>query len=50
MDEPQEHDETTESVAACVVCGAPLIERGGCAGSGMCGPCCLGDASTVGEE
>lgn len=33
----------------CTVCDTPLIEPGGCAGSGMCGPCCTGDASTAGE-
>ena len=33
----------------CEVCGTPLVTPGGCAGTGMCGPCCLGDASTVGE-
>ena len=39
----------TAEVRSCLVCGAPLIEPGGCAGTGMCGPCCTGDASTVGE-
>jgi hypothetical protein len=33
----------------CFVCKAPLIEPTGCAGSGLCGPCCTGDASTAGE-
>lgn len=33
----------------CIVCGEPLMEPGGCGGTGMCGPCCTGDASTVGE-
>ncbi len=33
----------------CKVCRDPLLNRGGCGGTGLCGPCCLGDASTVGE-
>ncbi len=33
----------------CCVCGTPLVERGGFAGVGMCGPCATGDASTAGE-
>ena len=42
-------DKSTTKVKACVVCGTPLIEPGECAGTGMCGPCCTGDASTAGE-
>ena len=42
-------DKSTSKVKVCVVCGTPLIEPGGCAGTGMCGPCCTGDASTAGE-
>jgi hypothetical protein len=33
----------------CAVCGTPLCTRGGCAGTGMCGPCCTGEADTAGE-
>lgn len=33
----------------CQVCGTPLCTEGGCAGTGMCGPCCTGDASTTGK-
>jgi hypothetical protein len=33
----------------CVVCGTPLCTEGGCAGTGMCGPCCTGEADTAGE-
>jgi len=32
----------------CRVCGMPLF-AGGCAGTGMCGPCCTGESDTVGE-
>lgn len=34
---------------SCMVCDAPLLQVGGFAGSGMCGPCCTGEADTVGE-
>ncbi len=33
----------------CMVCDTPLLQRGGFAGSGMCGPCCTGEADTIGE-
>ncbi len=46
-------EETEESKSFthghCVVCGTPLCTTGGCAGTGMCGPCCLGEADTAGE-
>ena len=42
----QEQDQPQER---CIVCGTPLVTDGGCANTGMCGPCCTGDASTVGE-
>jgi hypothetical protein len=32
----------------CIVCNAPLFEQGGFAESGMCGPCCTGEAATYG--
>lgn len=32
----------------CTVCDTPLIDKGGCGDTGMCGPCCLGEADTVG--
>ncbi len=48
--------ETKKAIAAalskqarCEVCEIPLIDEGGCGGTGLCGPCCTGDASTVGE-
>ena len=52
--EPEKDREIVEylpaaKVRSCLVCGMPLIEPGGCAGTGMCGPCCTGDASTAGE-
>ena len=33
----------------CEVCGMPLLQRGGFAGLGMCGPCVTGDADTIDE-
>ena len=33
----------------CAVCGTPLCTKGGCANTGMCGPCCTGEADTAGE-
>ena len=33
----------------CDVCDEELLQEGGYAGSGMCGPCCTGDAGTIGE-
>lgn len=33
----------------CAVCGTPLCTQGGCANTGMCGPCCTGEADTAGE-
>lgn len=33
----------------CLSCGAPLLQPGGYAGSGMCGPCCTGEADTIDE-
>lgn len=33
----------------CEVCETPLMTEGGCEGTGLCGPCCLGEADTVGE-
>ena len=52
--EPQEDDDSLDepksfTLGHCVVCGAPLYTRDGCAGTGMCGPCATGDADTAGE-
>jgi hypothetical protein len=33
----------------CAVCGTPLFTPGGCANTGLCGPCCTGEADTAGE-
>jgi hypothetical protein len=33
----------------CFACGTPLCTQGGCAGTGLCGPCCTGEADTAGE-
>lgn len=33
----------------CVVCGQPLLQRGGFANTGMGGPCCTGEADTIDE-
>ena len=33
----------------CFVCGMPLMTPGGCAETGMCGPCTTGEADTLGE-
>ena len=33
----------------CIVCGGKLYLRGGYAHTGMCGPCCTGDAETAQE-
>lgn len=33
----------------CSVCKQQLYKKGGYGGSGMCGPCCTGDASTIDE-
>ena len=47
---PVDENQDREAEATkCIICGTPLIVPGGCAGTGMCGPCCLGDASTAGE-
>jgi len=49
----RQDDETDEPKSFthghCVVCGTPLCTTGGCAGTGMCGPCCTGSAEDVGE-
>lgn len=45
-----DHDEPKSfHFGHCAVCGTPLCTQGGCAGTGMCGPCCTGDAATAGE-
>jgi hypothetical protein len=33
----------------CDCCEQPLFKKGGYAGTGLCGPCCTGDASTIDE-
>lgn len=38
-----------ESAGICAVCDAPLLEAGGCGGTGLCGPCATGEADTAGE-
>jgi len=34
----------------CIVCDQELGLRGGYAGTGMCGPCCTGEAETLEEK
>jgi hypothetical protein len=41
--------ELRERYGTCDVCGQQLFKIGGYAGSGMCGPCCTGDSSTIDE-
>ena len=36
-------------VPRCEVCGCVMVLPGGCADSGMCGPCCTGEADTINE-
>lgn len=33
----------------CIVCETPLGIPGGMAETGMCGPCCTGEADTISE-
>jgi hypothetical protein len=33
----------------CDSCGVKLIDRGGYAGTDLCGPCCTGEADTIDE-
>ncbi len=33
----------------CVTCGCPLGLPGGMGGTGLCGPCCTGEADTLEE-
>jgi len=40
----------TRKRARCCSCGQPLATRGGFANTGLCGPCCTGDASARTEE
>ena len=34
----------------CGSCDTPLGIKGGCADTGLCGPCATGEAATVGEK
>lgn len=38
-----------DSPGHCEVCNAALGVPGGYAGTGMCGPCCTGEADTLSE-
>lgn len=31
----------------CESCNQPLLQKGGFAGTGLCGPCCTGEAATI---
>ena len=33
----------------CISCSAPLLQRKGFAGTHLCGPCCTGEAATLGS-
>jgi transcription elongation factor Elf1 len=45
----QDREPKSFTCGHCAVCGTPLCTQGGCAGTGMCGPCCTGEAETAGE-
>ena len=49
----EQHDKALEAMANdygnCSVCDESLLQAGGYADSGMCGPCCTGEADTFGE-
>lgn len=34
----------------CIVCGQGLGIKGGMAATGLCGPCCTGEAATLSER
>lgn len=42
-------DEDAEIDEACLSCGEPLGLKGGMGGTGLCGPCCTGEAATLDE-
>jgi len=44
-----EMEEFKKSTGCCSVCKQSLYKKGGYGGTGMCGPCCTGDASTIDE-
>ena len=44
-----ERDFKSFTFGHCNVCGTPLCTKGGCANTGLCGPCCTGEADTAGE-
>lgn len=33
----------------CESCGTPLLQKDGFFGTSLCGPCCTGEASTLGK-
>jgi hypothetical protein len=37
------------AVGRCRACEQPLFKKGGYGGTGMCGPCCTGEAETLEE-
>lgn len=37
-----------EGFGECLSCGTPLLENGGFHETGLCGPCCTGEARTAG--
>ena len=45
----RKQEEPNDGEIECISCGQPLIIPGGMAGTGLCGPCCTGDASTIEE-
>lgn len=40
----------TAPFGRCIVCEQELGIKGGCAGTGMCGPCCTGEAAMLDEK
>ena len=37
-------------MSRCIACDCELMEPGGYAGTGMCGPCCTGEADSLNED
>lgn len=48
MNKKRKARQKQEEFGECLSCGTPLIESGGFHGTGLCGPCCTGESSTIG--
>ena len=48
MTDPEDDDD--DQAMECIVCNEALGIPGGMAGTGMCGPCCTGEAATLDEK